>query len=167
MTKKKLNTDSITNELKGASLFFTKSATPPSLPEPEKSIVEKNVNSIPDPPILAEPPVEKVQSENTKKAKEHKFKQPSNRDTTTPRYHDTIVEIIRASVKVFGKEAATHRFTPEEKRAIRDIVYAYEGRGIRTNENEISRIGVNFLVEDYRENGESSILHKVLKALNS
>lgn len=84
----------------------------------------------------------------------------------TPRYRDTSVEVIRAAVKVFGKEAATHRFTAEEKKALRDIVYVYEGQAIRTNENEISRIGVNFLIEDYRQNGENSVLHKVLKALN-
>ena len=36
--KKKLNIDSITNELEGASLFFTKSASPLPLPDskPEK-----------------------------------------------------------------------------------------------------------------------------------
>lgn len=91
---------------------------------------------------------------------------PSHHDTKPPRYRDTTIETIRAAVKVFGKEAATHRFTPEEKQAIRDIVYAYEAQGVRTNENVISRIGVNFLIEDYAANGENSILHRVLKALN-
>lgn len=90
----------------------------------------------------------------------------SHQDTKQPRYRDTTIETIRAAVKVFGKEAATHRFTLEEKQAIRDIVYAYEAQGVRTNENVISRIGVNFLIEDYAANGENSILHRVLKALN-
>lgn len=90
---------------------------------------------------------------------------PRHHATMTPRYRDTTIEVIRTAVKVIGKEAATHRFTVEEKKALRDIVYAYEGRGIRTGENEISRIGVNFLIEDYRQNGENSILHKVLTAL--
>jgi hypothetical protein len=93
-------------------------------------------------------------------------KQPSNHETTIPGNRDTTIKTIRAAVKIFGKEAATHRFTPEEKKAIRDIVYAYEGRGIRTGENEISRIGVNFLIEDYGVNGENSVLHRVLLALN-
>jgi hypothetical protein len=93
-------------------------------------------------------------------------KPPRHHATVIPRYHDTVIEVIRAAVKAFGKEAATHRFTLEEKKAIADIVYAYKRTGIRTSENELSRIGVNFLVEDYRKNGESSILHKVLKALN-
>lgn len=95
----------------------------------------------------------------------HDTKQPRHHATVIPRYRDTTIETVRAAVKIFGKEAATHRFTLEEKKAIRDIVYAYESRGIRTGENEISRIGVNFLIEDYRQNGENSILHKVLTAL--
>lgn len=97
---------------------------------------------------------------------EHDTRPSRNHATTTPRYHDTIVETIRTAVKVFGKEAATHRFTLAEKKAVRDIVYTYEGQGIKTNENEISRIGVNFLIEDYRQNGSNSVLHRVLQALN-
>lgn len=109
--------------------------------------------------------------------------QSSNRDTTTPRnrgstvsrnhetmvsrYHDTTVEAIRSAVKLFGKEAATYRFTAEEKKALSDLVYTYKTQGIRTSENEITRISVNFIMADYKENGENSILHKALKALNS
>ena len=84
----------------------------------------------------------------------------------TPRYHDTIIELVRRGVKDFGKEAATHRFTLDEKKAIADIIYTYKSRGVRTSENEIARIAVNFLVEDFKENGEASVLDKVLKALN-
>jgi hypothetical protein len=93
--------------------------------------------------------------------------QPRNRDTTTPRNHDTMIETIRAAVKMFGKEAATYRFTAEEKQAIGDVVYTYRGQHIRTSENEITRISVNFILVDYKVNGENSILHQVLKALNS
>jgi hypothetical protein len=83
-----------------------------------------------------------------------------------PRYHDAIIEQIRRAVKEFGKEAATHRFTLEEKKAIADVIYSYKRRGIRTSENEIARIAVNFVIDDYRENGENSILGKVLEVLN-
>src|SRR5579859_7699590 len=41
-------------------------------------------------------------------------------DTMTPRHHDAIIELIRSAVKTFGKEAATHRFTLEEKKAVAD-----------------------------------------------
>ena len=77
-----------------------------------------------------------------------------------------MIELIRKAVKEFGKEAATHRFTVEEKRAIVDIIYAYKNLGLRTSENEIARIAVNFIISDYRENGENSVLDRVLRALN-
>jgi hypothetical protein len=111
-----------------------------------------------------------------------KNKQPSNHDTViprhhdtmTPRYHDTvipqapveIISLVRKAVKEFGKEAATHRFTEMEKREIADLIYTYKNRGIKTSENEITRIAVNYIVEDYKENGENSVLHKILQALN-
>lgn len=91
---------------------------------------------------------------------------PSHHDTVIPRHHDTTVESIRKAVKQFGKEAATHRFTREEKQQIAELIFNYSGKGIRTSENEIARIAVNFLVEDHRQNGKDSILDQVLKLLN-
>jgi hypothetical protein len=42
-----------------------------------------------------------------------------------------------------------------------------KNKGIRTSENEIARIAVNFLAQEYRKNGENSILAKILKLLNA
>jgi len=133
-------------------------------------------------PPLPEIPVQKEQSEKTKEPKEKKPESTSNRDTTTPRYHDTTVssnhasmqpsvhgvpiDLVRKAVKEFGKEAATHRFTEAEKKEIADLIYTYKNTGIRTSENEVTRIAVNFIIGDYKENGENSVLHKILEALN-
>ena len=76
-----------------------------------------------------------------------------------------MVRRLRKAVKQIGKEAATHRFTLEEKAGLADTVYTYGRQGTRTSENEIVRIGVNWLLEDYRENARQSVLHKVLRAL--
>ena len=96
---------------------------------------------------------------------------PRHHDTTVatmpPRYHDTIIETVRKAVKEFGKEAATHRFTLEEKKAIADLIYSYKRRGVKTSENEIARIAINFIIKDYEENGENSVLHQALEALNT
>ena len=102
----------------------------------------------------------------TKQSSDHDTTTPRDRDTVVPWYHDAIIEQIRKAVKEFGKEAATHRFTLEEKKAIADVIYSYKRRGIRTSENEIARIAVNFVINDYRENGENSVLGKVLEVLN-
>jgi hypothetical protein len=106
---------------------------------------------------------------------------PSNHDTVIPRHHDTmpasnqesmqpethgvVIDLIRKAVKEIGKEAATHRFTITEKKELADLIYTYKNSGIKTTENEIARISVNFIVEDYKVNGENSVLHKLLKAL--
>jgi hypothetical protein len=77
-----------------------------------------------------------------------------------------IFEAVRRAVKHIGKEAATHRFTIDEKNHLADIEYTYKRQGIRTSENEITRI-VNYFVEDYKTHGEKSLLAQVLKRVNS
>jgi hypothetical protein len=92
---------------------------------------------------------------------------PSNQDTTTPRYHDTItIEEIRKAVKDFGKEAATHRFTVAEKEAIAEAIFKFKKEGVKTSENEIARIAVNFVIKEHVKNRNTSLLSMVLKALN-
>jgi hypothetical protein len=80
---------------------------------------------------------------------------------------DSIVEAIRKTVKQIGKEVSFVRLLPEEKRQLADIAYTYKSQGIKTSENEISRIGINWMLEDYQANGKESILAKVLEALNA
>jgi hypothetical protein len=139
------------------------------------------------PPVVATPPsVQPAEHmdkpEVQKESADERRNEQKHRDTTTPRYHDTTVsryhdttqpqvygvaiELVRKAVKEFGKEAATHRFTDTEKKQIADLIYTYKNQGTRTSENEITRIAVNFIVEDYRVNGENSVLHKILAALN-
>lgn len=97
---------------------------------------------------------------------------PSNRDTVIPRNQDTkddddFVEAVRKAVKQLGKEAATYRFTVDEKRALADIVYSLKTKGVRSSENEITRIAINYLVWEYRHSKQSSILARVLERLNA
>jgi hypothetical protein len=84
---------------------------------------------------------------------------------------DDIVETIRKTVKQVGKDTLFVRLTSDEKHQVASVVYAlnemYRGENRKTSENEIGRIGVNFLLEDYKANGKESILAKVLTALNA
>jgi hypothetical protein len=77
------------------------------------------------------------------------------------------IETIRKAVKRTGEKVTYIRLTKEEKGELKDIVYTYEKQGIETSENEIGRIGLKCLVEDYKTNGQNSILAKVLEALNN
>ncbi len=150
MSKKQLNAENVLNELSGKSVFFQKEAS--STASPKIQLPTKSAS--PKPADATIPP------------RNHDTKQPQHHDTVVSRYQDGTVEEIRKAVKIFGKEAATHRFTEDEKRAIIDIVFSYKQQGLRTSENEITRTAINFVLHDYRENGENSILHLVLSALN-
>src|SRR5688572_3312391 len=87
-------------------------------------------------------------------------------DTTTPRYHETnhgitvsrhhdtsatnddIYEVVRKAVKQIGKEAATYRYTTDEKNFLSDVKYTYKRQGVLTSENEVTRIAINYFAED-------------------
>lgn len=75
------------------------------------------------------------------------------------------VEAIRQVIKVPGREVSYVRLTPEEKAQLSDIVYTYKRQGQKTSENELNRIAINYLLLDYHEHGEQSVLARVLAAL--
>jgi hypothetical protein len=167
--------EELTKDLKqsagsGIGAFFSSSSVGKQVPPPsEIYTAQKPIRKSPNPTVVSN------KQEVTKKAKQkskaitiprnHATMPPRNHATMPPRYHDTVVEMIRKAVKELGKEAATHRFTVEEKKMLVDIVYSYKRQGIKTSENEITRIAVNFIVNDYKENGKNSVLEKALRAL--
>lgn len=154
MSKKKLDTSAIISELRGESPFFParhheKQTTNAQEPKPR----EASDTAIPS-------------NHDTTPPRHHDAVIPSNHDTTSPDKQD-IHETVRKAVKQLGKEAATHRFTVEEKEQLAEIEYAYKRQGIRTSENEITRIALNYFLEDHRQHGENSLLAKILNRLNS
>ena len=72
---------------------------------------------------------------------------------------------LRQAVHRLGKEAATYRFTREEKDGLAEVIYQQSKAGIKACENEIVRIGVNWLLQDYRAKGEKSLVALTLRAL--
>jgi hypothetical protein len=162
------NNDELTAGLKkstgqGMDVFFA--ANRPIDPSGAKPTDMKKEKSI----YKASPPrpvVEKTDIETSSATpRDHGTEIPRNLDTTTPRYHDSTIISIRSAVRKFGKEAATHRFTQDEKRALGDVIHQYRQQDIKTSENEIARIAINFLLQDFEEQAEESILAKTLKAL--
>ena len=184
--KKRLHTEGIANELRGGSAFFPDyTAGKPATPtEPDTPSLERNrsarppktssVSSKDQPPGTASSSQKASQEENALTTLDDTMI-PRHHDTTTPRNHGTMIpltengidEVVRKAVKQIGKEAATHRFTIEEKNQLADIEYTYKRRGIKTSENELTRIAINYFIEEYRINGEESLLAKILKRLNS
>jgi RNA processing factor Prp31 len=157
-----------------ASLGTDKALLRSTRPQPEATSPSTTVDVTPaadqptratDAPAKAATPREVPKA--TKGPRRKEVNEASNHDTMVARYRGETVETIRRAVRVIGKEAATYRFSPEEKAHMADLIYTYKRQGVRTSENEVCRIALNFIFQDYDENGEGSVLARVLEALNS
>jgi hypothetical protein len=76
-----------------------------------------------------------------------------------------MMHAIRHAVHRVGKDAATYRFTREEKDGLMEVIYQQSRAGIRTSENEVVRIAVNWMLQNHRAEGEGSVLSLVIKTL--
>ena len=152
---------------KGADLFFGGEVAPDVLaPAPPSDATQNAPESVLAPIAETDRAEDREQVVRNTPAPRASRQPARNRDTVVPRYPDTTIETIRRAVRAPGKEAATYRLTQEEKTRVGEIIYAYRRRGIRTAEIELSRIALNFILDDYDENGEESVLARVLRALH-
>jgi hypothetical protein len=94
-------------------------------------------------------------------------RQDSKRASMLVSNQEDVIETIRKTVKSLGNKVSYTRLTPDEKGRIAEIVYTYKRQGMKTSENEINRIAINFLIEDFHAHGEDSVLAKVIDALNA
>ena len=141
------------------SPFFTtpEKPTPPAL-SPEISA------QVPQTETETKPAKQKLSA--SKQTGNQESMQASNHASMHAGMDESIIELVRRAVKDVGKESATYRFTPEEKKALLELTFTYKVQGYKTSENELTRIAVNFILEDHKQNGRNSILEKVLQALN-
>jgi hypothetical protein len=168
--KKKLNETDITNELRGASLFFQRPATndneEDSEPKPRRRTTNPKKRAATVDTAVAE--VDAAAEADIEPAPTQPVAPASmTASMASPPLDHELVETIRKNVKRLGKEATFCRFTQEEKNALGDITYTYKRSGIRTSENEVVRIAVNWLLENYRSDGQNSVLAQVLDKLNA
>jgi hypothetical protein len=77
------------------------------------------------------------------------------------------IEAVRKVVKNPGKEEVLYvRVSKEEKDTLDDISYTYKRQGTKTSDNEIVRVAINTLLEDYKIHGANSLLAILLKSLH-
>ena len=133
----------------------------------EEVIAEKPVIEEEKPPVTD--PVAKAEEQKLPKTRARRPTQskPDTNVATMGSDQADLIELIRKNVKPVGKEAAFCRFTPEEKSALGDIIYTYKRNGVRTSENEVVRVAVNWLIENYHADGQHSVLAQVLERLNA
>jgi len=153
--------------------------------EPETSYQETD-NALPSTPSIAPELVLSPEKPSDKQAADTRQRaarvRSVEKDTAAPSIQSTInasnnasmhallqdgmIETIRKAVKDVGKDSATYRFTPEEKKALLELGFSFKMQGYKTSENELVRIAINFILEDQRLSGRESVLQKVLEALN-
>lgn len=79
----------------------------------------------------------------------------------TPRYHDSMIASIAKSVREVGKEGCTYRLTQREKNALFEIIYHFRKQNRRLSENDIARIAINFLIEDFKMDDRTCLLKRI------
>lgn len=172
--KKSLPTAAIVNELTGSSAFFRKPeqqkhASPSPLAQEKKpskakpTVPKKQIITTAPPQV----PGEVNKKEDSKSDKDEARKSDSSQDNGLASYQASTIERIRKVVKDGGREVSFTRLSMEEKQQMKDLVYTYGRMGIKTTENEIVRIALNYILEDYQASGKASILERVLEALNA
>jgi hypothetical protein len=88
-------------------------------------------------------------------------------DTMTPRYHDSMIATIARSVREVGKEVSTYRLTVQEKETLAEIIYHFRREKCRLSENEIARIAINLLIEDFETDKKSCMLSRIAEAMKA
>ena len=79
-----------------------------------------------------------------------------------------LIETVRKTVKNPGKEEVLYvRLSKEEKDKLADVSYTYKRQGIKTSDNELVRIALNALLEEYKINGAKSVLALILESLHA
>ena len=98
---------------------------------------------------------------------EKKSIEPSNHATLISRHHDTMIASISKATREVGKEASTYRLTDKEKTVLVEIIYHFRMRNVRLTENEIARIAINFIIDDFKYQKKDSILARVIDYLKA
>lgn len=75
----------------------------------------------------------------------------------------SVEERLIASLQNPDLKANTFRYTQEELDFIRDIVYEAETKhGVKLDKNDIARLGLDWLMEDWKERKQDSLLARIL-----
>jgi len=78
-----------------------------------------------------------------------------------------MIESLRKAVKPLGDKVSYVRLTDAEKDGLREVVVALSRQGLKTTENEVSRIAIAYLLSDHARNGPDSVVTRVIEALLS
>lgn len=89
---------------------------------------------------------------------------PSAQPKAPPPADPSLVRRLRDGLAEQHALHYSYRFTKDEIDALRDVVYELEAkRGLKATRNDLVRLGLDWLIEDYRTRGKESLLMQVLQ----
>jgi len=103
-------------------------------------------------------------NENSPLPKEVHNKEPHHDVTTSPR-HDVDYRAWRDIIENTETHNSALRLTREERYEVEDIIQDLERKHkIKTSMNEVARLGLLSIIQDYKKNKQQSVLYKVKKS---
>jgi hypothetical protein len=140
----------------------------------------KNKSGLADSPFFQASPqpiqepkvdVDSTQTKPEKVAGNGDVTTPRRRDTMASRRHDATTpkkfavdeQKLAETLKEVGRERTSLRMTEDEKAGVAQIVYNLRAEGVKLSENDVFRVALNFVLEDYEFNTPNSLIESVLK----
>lgn len=109
--------------------------------------------------------VEESTQEPTQEPKQESVQARKDASNEAPTQGSTL-ERLRAVLQAKALRTRTFRYTEEELNAIRDIVYELDTlHGRKVDKNDVVRIALNWLVDDFEQRKEASVLVRVLASI--
>lgn len=140
--KKKLNTEALKNELRGSAFF------PTPLPHSKKKAPKEKSQIL-------------LRNEDLKTDKNKDV----NTDVTTSSRQDVNLKNWQEIIENTETHNSALRITNEERYEIEDLINELKRKHkLKTSMNEVARLGLLFIIDDYKKNKQESWLYKVKKS---
>lgn len=154
---------------KGESVFFTDKpqATPAESQVPETPAVAPSID--PTPPPQAPTPM--VPHDSTP------AQQSAMQEEPPSIHHNVTIDVMtsllqgidlkqwREQIEDTETQNSSLRLTSEERYVVEDLISELQRKErIKTSMNEVARLGLLFLIHEFKKNGRQSILYRVKKA---
>ena len=150
MNKKKINTDDITNELQHSAFF---PATQSPTINDKKQELTKNEND------------EEDTDSSSLQSSSNENKQSNKNDVITSSRHDVAYREWKDIIENTETHNSALRLTNEERFDIEDLVSELRRKyKIKTSMNELARLGLLYIVQDFKKNKTKSLVHNVKKS---
>lgn len=151
---------------KGAELFFGQDADPTAGNSESANVDATQSANTPSSKPAATPPSHPA-TIAAAMPPSHPATMPPSAQSSSQAFLDSDSETIRRLRDLLGEEHSLHysyRFTRSEIDAIRDAVYELEVKHeVPVTRNDVVRLGLNWLIDDYRAHAGNSVLVRVLK----